>query len=171
MKKSLIISANSLTLALMPIMGVFAATGDPAQLTDNLSVTVTEICTFTRTDGDGDYADTMAASAYDASFATSTFKAVCNADDGYTVKAVFTALAGSQSGSIPYSTTAPAAGYNRWSALKNSSIMENNSNLISTNTADTSAGTSATVLYRVSTAADIAQGSYVGTATYTLTQN
>ena len=48
MKKSLIMGATSLVLAATPVFGVFAATGDPAAVTDNLKVTVTEICRVLR---------------------------------------------------------------------------------------------------------------------------
>lgn len=174
MKKSFIISTASFVLAAMPIMGVFAADGDPNPVTDNLTVTVEGICTFTRTNGNGSYTKTMEASKYDAAFATSTFKAVCNADDGYTVKATFTALTGSVSGSIPFQTTTPSAGTSGWATLKGTSgstYVSNNTTLFSNSGADTSAGTSQAVTYRVATGSDIAQGSYTGRATYTLTQN
>lgn len=173
MKKGLIISVASFALAAMPIMGVFAA--DPSAVVDNLSVTVDEICTFTRTTGNGNYTNTMAASAVNNSFGTSTFTAVCNAGSGYTVAAVFTALTGSVSGSIPYAASAPSAGTNRWTAVKGASssttyIAASNGTLMDTSGPDTSTGTVQQVSYKVSTASNIAQGSYTGTATYTLSQ-
>ena len=173
MKKSLIVSVASLALAAMPIMGVFAA--DPSAVVDNLSVTVDEICTFTRTTGNGNYTNTMAANAVNNNFGTSTFTAVCNAGSGYTVAAVFTALNGSVSGSIPYAASATSAGTNRWTAVKGASssttyIAASNGTLMDTSGPDTSTGTVQQVTYKVSTATNIAQGSYTGTAKYTLSQ-
>lgn len=172
MKKSLIIGATSLVLAATPVFGVFATTGDPAAVADDLSVTVDEICNFTRSSGNGSYSKGMSASAYDNNFGNTTLKVVCNADDGYTVKAVFTALSATN-GSIPYANSTPAAGTSSWAALKGTSgstYLSNNGNVINTSTADTSAGTSQPVRYQVATADNIAQGTYQGTATYTLTQ-
>ena len=175
MKKSLIMGATSLVLATTPVFGVFAATGDPAALTDNLSVTVEEICTFSRTTGSGNYSNSMTANALNANFGTSTFKAICNADDGYSVAAVFSALAGSVSGSIAYSATTPTAGSGTWTATLGASSATNNmaasgAKLIDKSTADDANGTTQQVTYKVSTQATIAQGTYEGTAKYTLTQ-
>lgn len=172
MKKSLILGATSLVLAATPVFGVFATTGDPTAMVDNLSVTVDEICNFTRSSGNGSYSKSMSANAYDDNFANTTLKVVCNADDGYTVKGVFTALAGTPGGSIPFGTSTPAAGTSSWAALKGTSgstYLTSNGNVINTNAADTSSGTSQPVRYRVATADNIAQGTYQGTATYTLT--
>ena len=174
MKKSLIMGATSLVLAATPVFGVFAATGDPAAVTDNLKVTVTEICTFTRSSGNGSYSKSMLANSLDDNFANTTLKAVCNADDGYKVVGTYTALAGTPGGSIPFGTTKPAAGTSSWAALKGttgSTYLTNNGNVITKSGADTSAGTSQAIRYQVATADNIAQGSYQGTATYTLTQN
>jgi hypothetical protein len=174
MKKTLIMGATSLVLAATPVFGVFAATGDPSAVTDNLKVTVTEICTFTRSSGNGSYSKSMLANALDDNFANTTLKAVCNADDGYKVVGTYTALAGTPGGSIPFGTTKPAAGTSSWAVLKGttgSTYLTNNGNIISKSGADTSAGTSQAVRYQVATADNIAQGTYTGTATYTLTQN
>ncbi len=174
MKKSLIIGASSLILATTPVFGVFATTGDPAAVTDNLSVTVEEICTFTRSSGNGSYSKGMSANGVDLNFANTTLKAVCNADDGYKVVGVYTALAGTPGGSIPFGTTKPAAGTSSWAVLKGTSgstYLTNNGNVITKSGADTSSGTSQAVRYQVATADNIAQGTYQGTATYTLTQN
>ena len=175
MKKTLIMGATSLVLAATPVFGVFAATGDPAAVTDNLKVTVEEICTFTRTTGEGTYEKTMQANKLDTQFGTTTFKAVCNGDDGYSVAAVFTALAGSVSGSIAYSATTPTAGSGTWTATlgaytATTNMAASGAKLIDKSTADDVNGTSQQVSYKVSTQATIAQGTYSGTATYTLTQ-
>ena len=172
MKKSLIIGASSLVLAATPVFGVFAASSNPSAVVDDLSVTVTEICTFERTSGNGNYSKGMSANAVDLNFANSTLKAVCNADDGYTVKGVFTAL-NATNGSIAFGTKKPVAGTSSWAALKGTSgstYFSSNGNVISTSAADTSSGTSQAVRYQVATADNIAQGTYTGTATYTLTQ-
>ena len=174
MKKSLIMGAASLVLAATPVFGVFAATGDPDAVVDNLSVTVEEICTFTRSSGNGSYSKSMTANSFDDNFANTTLKAVCNADDGYKVVGVYTALAGTPGGSIPFGNTKPAAGTSKWAALKGTSgstYFANNANVITKSGADTSAGTSQAIRYQVATADNIAQGTYTGTAKYTLTQN
>ena len=173
MKKSLIIGASSLVLAAAPAISAFAASSNPAAVVDNLSVTVDEICTFTRNSGGSGatISNTMTAGALNASFGSNTFKAVCNAGSGYSVAAVFTALSGSVSGSIAYSATTPTAGSGTWTAtVSGSNIAASGGKLMNTSAPDTSAGTSATVTYKVSTQSDIAQGTYTGTATYTLTQ-
>ena len=175
MKKSLILGATSLVLAATPVFGVFAATGDPAAVVDNLSVSITEVCTFERTTGNGNYTNSMTAGALNANFGSSTFKAICNADDGYSVAAVFTALTGSVAGSIAYSATTPTAGSGTWTAALGASSSTNNmaasgAKLIDKSAADTASGTTQQVTYKVSTQATIAQGSYTGTAKYTLTQ-
>ena len=175
MKKSLILGATSLVLATTPVFGVFAATGDPSAKVDNLSVNVEEVCSFERTTGNGNYTNSMTAGALNANFGSSTFKAICNADDGYSVAAVFTALTGSVSGSITYSETTPTAGSGTWTAtLGGTSATDNmaasGAKLIDKNTADDANGTTQQVTYKVSTQATIAQGSYQGTAKYTLTQ-
>lgn len=177
MKKSLIIGASSLVLAATPVFGVFAAT-NPAAVTDNLSVTVDEICTFTRvTGGSGaTISNSMTAGALNSNFGSNTFKAVCNAGSGYSVSAVFTALTGSVSGSITYSATTPTSGSGTWTAAKGGTsstdnIAASNGVLMSKNGPDTSAGTSQQVTYKVSTQSNIAQGTYTGTAKYTLSQS
>ena len=173
MKKSLIIGASSLVLAAAPAISAFAASSNPAAVVDNLSVTVDEICTFTRNSGGSGatITDTMTAGALKTNFGSNTFKAVCNAGSGYSVAAVFTALSGSVSGSIAYSATTPTAGSGTWTAtVSSSNIAASGGKLMNTSAPDTSAGTSATVTYKVSTQSDIAQGTYTGTATYTLTQ-
>ena len=173
MKKTLIASIASVTFAAMPIMGVFAAANDPAAVEDTLSVTVDEICNFTRPTGSGSYTKTMTAGALDESFGTSTYKVVCNVAGGYYVSAGFTALTGSVSGSIPYQASAPSGGTSGWTAVKGASssttyLAATGAKLIETNGPDTSSGTSQQVSYKVATASNIAQGSYQGTATYTL---
>ena len=173
MKKSLIIGASSLVLAAAPAISAFAA--NPSAVVDNLSVTVDEICTFERTTGNGSYTQSMAANALKTDFCTSTFKAICNGGSGYSVAAVFTALTGSVSGSITYSATTPTAGSGTWTAAKGAASSTTNlaasgAKLIDKSGPDTSAGTSQQVSYKVSTQNNIAQGTYTGTATYTLTQ-
>ena len=173
MKKSLIIGASSLVLAAAPAISAFAASSNPTAVVDNLSVTVDEICTFTRNSGGSGatISKTMTAGALNANFGSNTFKAVCNGGKGYSVTAVFSALSGSVSGSIAYSATTPTAGSGTWTAtVSSSNIAASGGKLMDTAGPDTSAGTSATVTYKVSTQSDIAQGTYTGTAKYTLTQ-
>ena len=175
MKKSLIIGASSLVLAAAPAISAFAASSNPTAVVDNLSVTVDEICTFERTTGNGSYTQSMAANALKTDFGTSTFTAICNGGSGFSVAAVFTALTGSVSGSIAYSATTPTAGSGTWTAAKGTSSSTTNlaatgAKLMDTSSASTSSGTVQQVSYKVSTQNNIAQGTYTGTATYTLTQ-
>ena len=86
---------------------VDALADNPAAVVDTLNVTVDEICTLTRTAGSGSYTTTLAPNKTNMSLGTSEFTAVCNAPNGYQVTAVFTALVGSVSGTIPYAASKP----------------------------------------------------------------
>ena len=150
MKKSIVAGAASLVLAAMPVVGVFAA--DPAALVDTLTVTVNESCTFTRTTGNGQYTQSMTAGA---------------------LNAVFTSLAhkGNAGQAITYAAVAPTAGSGTWTASVSSSpIAASNGKLGEQSTQDPSGGRTYTVEYAVSLHDDQAQGTYEGTATYTLVQ-
>ena len=172
MKKQLIAGAASLALAAMPVVGAFAA--DPAEVVDTLTVTVDESCTFDHDGTGGSYTKAMEPGALDPAFATSSFKAMCNNGNGYTVSAVFTSLAhtGNAGTAITYSAEDPVANGGTWTAQieGGTNIAANDGVLMNTNTQDPVGGTTATVIYKVSLNADQAQGTYRGTATYTLTQ-
>ena len=171
MKKHVIAGAASLALAALPVFGAFAT--DPAAVVDTLTVTVDEACTFDHDGSSGSYTKAMSAGQLDANFATSTFKAMCNNGKGYTVGAVFTSLTHTSNGGDPitYSATTPTAGSGTWTAsVSGSNIAATNGTLLNTNEQDPSGGTSRTVTYKVSLHNDQAQGTYRGTATYTLTQ-
>lgn len=171
MKKTLIAGAASFALAAMPVIGVFAA--DPAPVVDTLTVTVNESCTFELKTGNANITKAMEAGALDASFGTNTFETKCNNGKGYTIGAVFTNLAhtGNAGEAIAYSTTTPTAGSGTWTANNGVDNIANNGNLASTNTQDPAAGSTYSVTYKVSLHNDQAQGTYRGTATYTLVQN
>ena len=172
MKKQLIAGAASLALAAMPVVGAFAA--DPAEVVDTLTVTVDESCTFDHDGTGGAYTKAMEPGALDTAFATSSFKAMCNNGAGYTVSAVFTSLAhtGNAGDAITYSAETPTAGSGTWTAQIDggANIAATNGVLLNTNSQDPAAGTPVTVIYKVSLNDDQAQGTYRGTATYTLTQ-
>ena len=148
---------------------------DPSAVVDNLNVTVDEICTFTRTAGSATISKAMTANkgATAMNSTANTFVAVCNAGNGYQVAATWTALTGG-SGSATFAYhTSPSKGYNRWAAYVNGSttaLAATSAKLMDTSAPDTSEGTTATVIYKVSTASDVPSGTYTGTATYTLTQ-
>lgn len=173
MKKTLIIGAASLALAAMPVVGAFAAT----TFTDTVTITVSEACSLSRSSGSGTYTATLAPNAVNANVGSSTLSAACNNPKGYTVKVATTALTNStvSSYTIPYSTTTPAAGTSAWTVTKGASSattnIANNGTVMETSAADTST-TAATqqVTYKVSTSNIQAQGSYSGTAVYTLTK-
>lgn len=172
MKKK-ILSVSIVSLSILLLSGNAIAASDPAAVVDNLSVNVEEICTFSRTSGTGSIAKTMTANKGATNMGGSTFKAVCNSDDGYSVKAVFTSLTdGSSSTSFAYSS--PSKGYNRYSAYLGDSSSTTrvaaNGNIIDTSTADDENGTTQQIYYKCSTANDVPAGTYTGSATYTLTQ-
>ena len=173
MKKSIVAGAASLVLAAMPVVGVFA--DDPAAVVDTLTVTVNESCTFEH-DGSasGAFTHEMTAGALNANFGSSTLKAACNNGKGYTIGAVFTSLAhtGNAGEAITYSVDTPTAGSGTWTAQigDGANIAATNGTLANTNTQDPSGGSTYTVNYKVSLHDDQAQGTYRGTATYTLTQ-
>ena len=172
MKKSIVASAASLVLAAMPVVGVFAA--DPEAVVDTLTVTVNESCTFEHDTGNnGSFTHAMTAGSLNDNFGSSTLKAACNNGKGYTIGAVFTSLAhtGNAGEAIAYSATTPTAGSGTWTASVNSSnIAATDGTIANTNTQDPAAGSTYTVLYKVSLHDDQAQGTYTGTATYTLAQ-
>ena len=176
MKKIIIAGTASMVLAAAPFVGAFATQAeDPAEITDTLTVNVNGACNFQRTDGNGTYTQTMAANALNDSFGTSTFTSTCNNGAGYTVTADFEDLAHSTGDgtAIEYSTTTPTAGSGTWTAYKSTATagnITNNGTAIETNAADPAGGTSFTVVYKVATHAIQTQGSYTGTATYTLAQ-
>ncbi len=155
------------------ISGSVLAATDPAAITDNLSVNVEEICSFSRSSGSGSIAKTMTANKGATGMGGSTFTAICNSNGGYSVKAVFTSLT-SASSSASFDYANPTKGYNRYSAyLGNSSSttrVASNGNIMDTTVADDENGTVQEIYYKCSTANDVPAGTYTGTATYTLTQ-
>ena len=179
MKKTIIAGTASAVFALTPVFGVFATgtqAADPASVADTLKVTVDDTCSLTRSGGSASLTHTMTASQLKTDFGYSEIKSVCNNASGYKVTGTFNALADGTK-TIPYQTTAPAAGTSGWTAVLGSSSSTSYitsgtaGNIHITNTADTSAGHTATVSYIVATASDIAAGTYVGTASYVLAQN
>ncbi|MBQ9171783.1 hypothetical protein IJ162_01580 [Candidatus Saccharibacteria bacterium] len=151
------------------------AASDPAAVVDTLTVTVDEICTLTRTEGTGTYTTSLQPNKTNMKLGTSEFTAVCNSPSGYQVVAAFTALTGSKSGSIPYVKAKPTTSTARWTAVlgENSSttyLATSGAKLMDTDGPDTSEGTVQKVSYKVSTGGGLADGTYTGTATYTLTE-
>ena len=173
MKKTLIAGAASFALAAMPVIGVFAV--DPPAVVDTLTVTVNESCNFTHTSGNGQFTKTMGAGLLDSAFGTSSFTASCNNGAGYTISAEFTTLANTDDATkspIAYSETTPTAGSGTWTANNGEvNIGATGGVLGSRDTQDPAGGSTYSVTYAVSTHSDQAQGTYTGTATYTLTQN
>lgn len=167
------VSVSFLSLPILILSGSAIATSDPEAVVDNLSVTVDEICTFSRTSGTGTITKAMTANKGATGMGSSTFIAVCNSGSGYSVAATFTALSGG-SGSATFAYSAPSKGYNRYSAYLGDSSSTTRvaagGNIIDTTAADTSEGTSQQIYYKCSTASNVPYGTYTGTATYTLTQ-
>ena len=170
MKKLAIVGA-SLAFAALPVVGVFAA--DPAAITDNITITVDETCTFERTTGNGNYTATMQVNGLNNSVGTSTFTAICNNASGFSVSATPTSLSGTGE-AITYSATAPPAGSGTWTATKTTvagNIAASDGVLMTANGPTAAAGQTETVTYKVSTRPNQAKGSYSGSIEYALTQN
>lgn len=178
MKKTIIAGAGvaAFAMAALPFTGVFASQAeDPAEVIDTLTVNVNGTCTFSRTNGTGEYTETMAANAFNGTFGSSTFTSGCNNGTGYTVTADFKDLEHEthDGTAIEYSGETPSAGSGTWTAYKSTATAGNITNhgtAFETNSADPAGGSSFTVVYKVATHAVQAQGSYSGTATYTLAQ-
>ena len=171
MKKTLTIGVVSLTMAAMPVVGVFAA--NPAPLTDTINVTVDETCTFARTNGSGTYSATMAVNKLNSSVGTSTFTAICNNPTGFSVSATPTSITGTGA-AITYSATTPTAGSGTWTAYNSTAdanIAATSGVLMTSSGVTDAAGQAATVVYKVSTRNNQAKGGYSGTIQYALTQN
>lgn len=171
MKKTIIAGAASAVLAAMPIVGVFA--DNPAPVVDNLTITVSETCTLTRSTGNGNYTATMSTNALNPSVGSSTFTAICNNAGGFSISATPTALTGAGE-AINYSATTPTAGSGTWTATKSvvaGNIAATGGLLMTANGPTSAEGQTETVTYAVSTSATQAKGDYSGTMTYQLTQN
>lgn len=182
MKKILVAGVvAAATMSAFPIAGAFA-------IQDELTVNIGSSCELTRTNGTGSYTKTMQLNALDAEFGTSTYKVVCNNGKGFYVSAAFSDLDDSGPGdNITYSATTPIAGSGTWTSTVTSdtslggAFTEHNidpssedpaaKNLMNYNNVTPSDGFTATVLYKVSTRNNQAQGSYKGTASYVLNQN
>jgi len=170
MKKMAIVGA-SLVFAALPVVGVFAA--DPEPVIDNITITVDESCTLTRTTGGGNYTASMQTNALNPSVGSSTFTAICNNATGFSVSATPTALTGPGE-AINYSATTPTAGSGTWTGTKSTvagNIAATSGVLMTASAPTAAAGQTETVTYQVSTRPDQAKGSYTGTMTYALTQN
>ena len=167
-------------VAVLMLVGLFwanssFAASDPAAVVDTLTVTVDEVCTFTRTAGAGTYTASMQPNKTNMTLGTSEFTAVCYSPSGYQVVAAFTALTGSVNGSIPYYKGKPTTSTKRWTAVLGPSsstdyMATSGAKLMDTDGPDTSEGTVQEVSYKVSTGNGLSAGTYTGTATYTLTQ-
>lgn len=196
MKKLLIAGAASVAMAAMPVVGVFAA--DPAPVIDSLTVNINGACDFDRAqsgDAGGTYEQTMTANDLETDFigsnGVSKFVSACNNGTGYTVTLAATDLAYAHGANITYATgsgaalpTDPVAGSGTWVAKRTATTggvvdptyategnITNNATAFATTGADTAVQSSFSVKYIVSTHSVQEQGSYTGTATYTLAQN
>lgn len=168
MKKTFVAVVTSLTFAAVPVISSFATSDS---VTDNLSISIADSCSFDRTSGNGEYAATINAGTYAANFASSTFTVTCNTFDTYTVTAVFSDLTNGAEDSISYGTHDPNGSESIWTAKLGDSTsaavnVANGDSIINTTVAD--GGSTATVRYSVGAASNQAAGTYTGRATYTL---
>ena len=165
MKKIIIAGIASLATAVIPLANSFAVS---VTLTDDVTVNVSDTCTFDRTTGNGTYSATMAVNKLNASVGTSTFKVVCNNASGYHVTATPTSITGTGA-AITYSATTPTAGSGTWTAFNstaNANIAASGGTLMSNSGVSPADGQTATVVYKVSTRNNQAKGAYSGSITY-----
>lgn len=181
MKKTLMVGAVAFATVAVPVVGL-TNYDVKAATTHTLNLTVTEVCSFTRSVGEATKSVSMAMNALNTD-ATNTFKVICNNAAGYSVAAVFTKITG-VGDDIAYSATTPTAGSGTWTATKDGTSPANiagtwqsgsstytGGTLMSASGVTSSSGTTQKVIYKIGTSATQAHGSYSGTATYTLTQN
>ena len=184
--KKLAIAGASAVLAAMPVVGVFAAAENPANIVDTITVTIEDSCTWSRTLEGGtsvtasgsNLTATKTANQTLSSFGTSTLNAKCNNSKGYTIKATMTALSGKVSSdanaatnndSIDYATSLAAG---KWVASYGGTGITSGSNIATTSASDDMVnGTSYAITYGVQTKTNQTAGVYTGTATYELIQN
>ncbi len=189
MKKAIIAGAASAVLAAMPVMGVFAATGDGATTgssayTDNLNVTIDTACTFAREaytsggvennathkNGAGTWAaDTLSKTVTNSSLTdlgSSQFKVVCNNTAGYKITVGTTGLT-SGTNSIPNNTTYTNA-ISGWSPVFGTTKLVDGDTVKSV--AATTDNDTFEVSYSVGVSSTQQAGTYEGSATYTFAQ-
>ena len=179
MKKTLGVVAAA-TLAAMPVMGVFAVDN---QFTDNISITIDEVCTLTRaasahasgtdsgswsTTGDT-LSKTLTAGTAALDLGSSTFHVNCNHTSGYKVTMDAEGLA-SGTDNIPYIQTAaaPTVSTSEWAVKVGSNYILDNGVVDTTTAPLANAGKDFTVIYGVAIKDGQAAGTYAGTVTYTL---
>lgn len=188
--KKLAIAASSVALAAMPVMGVFAATGDVTEVTDTINVTVEDSCTFKAEQGgalNSTYSDDEVAVGTQATLTNGglhTFNVFCNDDGGWTVSAAAPGVLHDSEQSdtahdfVYQNTAITAAGVEgKWSAavagagaLSNVNYIPVNGGAIAGKADETPAtGVNFTVTYDVWTGTQSAAGNYSGQVVYTLT--
>ena len=174
MKKSIKIASlgvAALGFAAMPVAGVFAS--DNVDLTDTVTVTIGDNCSFTKATSGDFTADMTVTDLEEFGTNASTYKVICNNSDGYTVTASFDGMTSNDTeDTIPYSTSNPAAGTSAWGAYidSGSTPVASSATVKQSSAATTSAGETFVAKYKVSTDNIQEQGTYSGTATYTFAQ-
>ena len=128
MKKILTIGTLAGVFTTLSTVGAFAAgTYLNSTLTTNLSLTVNDMCSFTRTSQS--LTTSTGPNALDKNM-TSTFKMVCNDGAGYSVAAEFTKMTGTgadllyscpNGSTLCTTSTTTAAGSGTWTAVKGTS--------------------------------------------------
>ena len=184
MNKKITAGVAALALSMAPVAGVLAVdcTGDGGSLTDNISLTISGGCTFTRsapTSGNGSngtFTLSMNWNAVNTSL-TETFKVVCNDAAGFKVTGTFTSFTSTGKTAIAYSTTTPTAGSGTWTATKGAASATTNmtsgssGNLMSETSGTSTSGKTQQVTYKIGTGAQQERGSYTATANYVAVSN
>lgn len=180
MKKSLIAGAGvaAFAFAALPFAGVFAT--DTTTMTDVLTITVEDTCTFDA--ASHAYRAAMEANALNENVGTTTMNVVCNNYTGYTVTGAFADLNGNGSNKITFASTAPTAGSGTWAAYSTPTVggsagtaayLTNNGEVLKNTQQTPAGGDSASIVYKVSTTNNQAAGTYTNAnaAVYTLAKN
>lgn len=185
MKKSIIVTgAASLTVAAMPMVGVFAATG--TTVTDTVQVTINSACTITSSQDANTYNDTMTNGGLKSNFGSTSMTINCNDAAGWHLKAVGsgadatdkTAMNATGSGTDIATGTATSGSTSNWAMkVAGTGAVENFANFaaIPSSATDVASGSGSvsggtiTTTYQVFISATQQADTYTGQVTYTLT--
>lgn len=172
MKKLSLVGIASILLTVISI-SLSTPYANGQSVTKEATITLQDTCTFSRTEGNGEYSGVILPGSYSENFASSVLSVACNTPDVYYVTAHFSNLTdeNNENNIINYTTTNPNGSFSGWSVKAGKTIpsqtyVENDSRFIDATTADD--GITTTIRYSVSASPDQPSGSYSGTATYIL---
>ena len=181
MKKIAILGAST-AMAVLPMAGVFAATG--TTVTDTVEVTISSACNITSTQAANTYSATMTNSQLKSDFGSTTMSISCNDAGGWHVTAVGsgadtsnkTAMNATGSGTDIATGTATSGATSNWAfkvtggtatGFTTFSAVPSSATDVAKSTASTSESEIVTT-YQVWTSATQQADTYTGQVTYTL---